>query len=149
MPAHRAPGRPGAGKGLGDKLLRRVLITDTDQDGEQAFILGTAVELREVRSLGTHAYTTRNRCALVTWLGCVHGRIVNRSCRDQYLTCDTVGGLERVRVADLGVFGLWVADLRTNTGSESGWGRRRRCGGSAFADPAVGLGGWPGVAILL
>jgi hypothetical protein len=35
-----------------------------------------------------------------------------------FLTCDTLGGLERVRVADLGVCRLLVADLRTNTGSQ-------------------------------
>jgi hypothetical protein len=34
------------------------------------------------------------------------------------LTCDTLGGLERARVADLGVCRFPVADLRTNTGSE-------------------------------
>ena len=47
------------------------------------------------------------------------------------LACDTVGGLERVRVADLGVCRLPVADLRTNAGSEQGPGRRRRSAGSA------------------
>ena|ERR1017187_3149297 len=43
------------------------------------------------------------------------GRSTLISVRD--LTCDTLGGLERVRVADLGVCRLPVADLRTNTGS--------------------------------
>ena len=68
MPADRAPGRPGPGEGLGDKFLRRVLVTDADQDGEEALILGPAVELREVQSLGSHTPSTHNWHAPVTWL---------------------------------------------------------------------------------
>jgi hypothetical protein len=65
------------------------------------------------------------------------------------LTCGTPGGLERVRVAGLGVCRLPVADLRADTGSAWGPGRRRRSGGSAPCDPAVGRGGRLGAAILL
>ena len=65
------------------------------------------------------------------------------------LTCDILGGLERVRVAGLGVCRLPVADLRADTGSEWGPGGRRRSGGLAAWDSAGGLGGRPGVAILL
>jgi hypothetical protein len=66
-----------------------------------------------------------------------------------FLTCDTLGGLEPVRVADLGACRFSVADLCADTGSEQGPGGRRRSGGSASWDPAGGLGGRPGVAIVL
>ena len=56
-----APGGAGPGEGLGDKLLRAVLVTDDDQDRAQAVVPGTPVELREVQALGSHAYSTRNR----------------------------------------------------------------------------------------
>ena len=64
------------------------------------------------------------------------------------LTCDTLGGLERVRVADLGVCRCRLricALIRLGVGP----GPRRRSGGSAPWDPAVGLSGRPGVGILL
>jgi hypothetical protein len=66
VPADRRPGRPGPGEGLGHQVLRRVPVTDTHQDGEQALILDFAVEVGEVRSLGSHTLSTRNRCPPVT-----------------------------------------------------------------------------------
>jgi hypothetical protein len=48
MSADRRPRRPRPGEGLGNKVLRGVPVADTEQDGEQALILGSAVELREV-----------------------------------------------------------------------------------------------------
>ena len=68
MPANCAPRGPCPGKGLGDKLLCRVPVTDTYQDGEEAFILGSVVELREVLSVGAHTRSTHNCPAAVTWL---------------------------------------------------------------------------------
>jgi hypothetical protein len=68
---------------------------------------------------------------------------------DWDLTCGTLGGLERERVAGLEVCRLPVADLRADTGSAQGPGGRRRSGGSAPWDPAVGRGGRLGVTILL
>ena len=60
VPADGAPGGIRPGEGLGDKLLRAVLITDDDQDRAQAVVPGTPGELREVQALGSHAYSTRN-----------------------------------------------------------------------------------------
>ena len=67
MPADRAPGRPGPGEGFGHKFLRRVLVIDTHQDGQEAFILGPAVELRKVQSFSSHTPSTHDRRAPVTW----------------------------------------------------------------------------------
>ena len=67
MPADRAPARPRPGKGLGHQILRRVPVADAHQDGEQALIFGPAVELREVRSAGSHAHLTHGGRAAVTW----------------------------------------------------------------------------------
>jgi hypothetical protein len=58
MPADRAPGCTGPGECLGDKLLRRVLVADADHDGAEALIPGPAVELREVRSLGSRTHSS-------------------------------------------------------------------------------------------
>src|SRR4029077_4118800 len=68
MPADRAPRCPRPGKGLSHKLLRQVPVTDAHQHGEQALVLGRAVELREVQSLAHHALSTHNHRAPVTWL---------------------------------------------------------------------------------
>ena len=39
------------------------LITDDDRDSAQAVLPETQVELGEVQALGSHAYSTRNRCS--------------------------------------------------------------------------------------
>src|SRR5262249_59328418 len=66
MPADRAPRGPGARKGLCYKVLRRIPVTGTHHDREQAFILGSAVELREVQSLAPHTQSTHSWRAPVT-----------------------------------------------------------------------------------
>ena len=68
MPADRAPGRPGPGEGLGHKILRRVVVTDAHQHGQEAFVLGPSVELRKVQSLSSHTPSTHSWHAPVTWL---------------------------------------------------------------------------------
>ena len=67
MPAHRAPGRPRSSEGLGNKLLRRVSVTDTHQDAAEAVILSRAVELRELHPFGSHARSTHNQRTPLTW----------------------------------------------------------------------------------
>jgi len=52
--ADGAPRCARPGEGLVNKILRRIQVTDAHQDSAQAIILGPAVELREVRSLGSH-----------------------------------------------------------------------------------------------
>ena len=66
MPADCAPRGPRPGEGLGHQILGRVPVTDTHHDGEQAFILGCTVELREVQSLDPHIRSTHNRPTPVT-----------------------------------------------------------------------------------
>jgi len=43
VPADRAPGRPRPGEGLGDKVLRRIPVTDAHQHGAETVVLGRAV----------------------------------------------------------------------------------------------------------
>jgi hypothetical protein len=66
MPADGAPRCTGPGEGLVHKVLRRILIAHADQDGAEAVIPGSAVELREVQSLGSHTYSTHNARARPT-----------------------------------------------------------------------------------
>ena len=51
---------PRPGEGLVDKILCHIPVADVHQHGEQARILGLAVELREVQLLGSHVYITHN-----------------------------------------------------------------------------------------
>jgi hypothetical protein len=48
------------------QFLRRVPVAGADQDGSQALIGGGAVELREVRRLGSHTHPTRYRGIPIT-----------------------------------------------------------------------------------
>jgi hypothetical protein len=59
--ADGAPRCTRPGEGLVNKILRRIQVTDAHQDSAQAIILGLAIELREVQSLGSHTYSTHNR----------------------------------------------------------------------------------------
>jgi hypothetical protein len=67
MPADRPPRRPSTGKGFVHKVLRRVFVANTDQYLAEAYIPGLPVELREVRLMGFHTYSTRN---LLPWPTC-------------------------------------------------------------------------------
>jgi hypothetical protein len=69
MPADCAPRSPGPGEGLVHQILRRVAVTDGQQDGAEAVIRGIAVELREVQSVAFHTHSTRNPCPRITWIG--------------------------------------------------------------------------------
>ena len=55
-------------KALAHRVLRRVPVASTHQDGEQALIFEFAVELGEVQSLGSQPLSTRSRFTPVTWL---------------------------------------------------------------------------------
>ena len=55
MPADLPPRGARPGESLINKLLRRVTVTDAHQNGAEALIPGSAVELREVQPLGSHA----------------------------------------------------------------------------------------------
>ena len=44
VPADRAPGRPRPRKGLGDKVLRRIPVTDAHHHGAETVVLGRAVK---------------------------------------------------------------------------------------------------------
>jgi hypothetical protein len=54
MPADLPPRCAGPRESLINKILCRVLITDAHQNRAEALIPGSAVELREVRPLGSH-----------------------------------------------------------------------------------------------
>jgi hypothetical protein len=68
MPADGAPRSKGPGEGLVNKILRRVPVTDADQDSAEAIICGSSVEFREVQALGSHTHVTHHRRAGTTWL---------------------------------------------------------------------------------
>ena len=55
MPADLPPRCARPGESLINKLLRRVRVTDAHQNRAEALIPGSAVELREVQPLGSHA----------------------------------------------------------------------------------------------
>jgi hypothetical protein len=48
------------------KILRHVLVTNTDQHAAEALICGYAIELREVQPSGSHTYPTPSRPFLIT-----------------------------------------------------------------------------------
>lgn len=57
MPADRSSRRPSTGKGFVHKVLRCVLVADTDRYGAEACIPGLPVKLREIRLMVSHTYS--------------------------------------------------------------------------------------------
>ena len=122
MPAHRAPAEPSAGQRPGQRLHGPCPgHGQAGPDGEARIHPWNCGQPPQSANVGNPCLFNAQPLRAGYLARLRHGRIVNRSCRDQYLTCDTVGGLERVRVAELGV-SVWVADLRADTGSEHGLG---------------------------
>ena len=96
MPADGAPRRTGSGECLVHQILRGVGVTDADQDGAQALIPAAAVELREVRSLGCHTYSTHNACRRPTAWDCVLPVTYLTNLADQSYGCGVTPEVEHL-----------------------------------------------------